>query len=668
MRIAGMVLGLLVIAISSIAQEPDCGLIPRRILFGNPDHAAPAISPDGTHLAWLAPRDGVLNIWVAPASDPSAAQPVTSDRGRGIRQFVWTYRANLLVYLQDEGGDEDWRLFSVNSESMETRPLSPGKHVAARIQQLSPRFPGELLIALNQRDPRLHDLYRVSLESGESTLLLKNQRGFTGFVTDDAFQVRFGELATRDGGSEVYRYHGENGAWTLETRIPMEDALTTEPVGFDESGTILYLKDSRDRDTAGLFAIHLDGSSRTLLADDPRADAGAVLVSPATRKVQAVSFDYDRRRWVFLDPTFKADFEALSARLPGDLNVVSRSHDDNLWILAVDADARPQRFVLYNRAEKELTPLFSSRSSLAQAKLAPMQSLTLRSRDGLALVSYLTLPPDALGQAGRPVRPLPTVLLVHGGPWGRDDWGYNSLHQWLANRGYAVLSVNYRGSTGFGKKFINAGNLEWASKMQNDLLDAVDWAIAEKIADPARVAIMGASYGGYAALVGLAFTPEKFACGVSIVGPSNLVTLLESVPSYWQPMIEILTTRVGDFRTPEGRRFLTERSPLSRVEHIVRPLLIGQGANDPRVKRSESDQIVQALKSRNIPVIYALYPDEGHGFARPENRKSFYAVAEQFLARNLGGRAEPIGDDLRGSTIKLLEGSDAIPGFADAPR
>ncbi len=641
-------------------------LLPRRVLFGNPDRAAPAISPYGGKLAWLAPRDGVMNIWVAPVSDIAAAKPVTGDRGRGIRRFVWTFRNDQIVYLQDEGGNEDWRLFAVNVETLETRALTPAKGVAARIQHLSPQFPDEILVALNSRDPKFHDLHRITLESGESTLLVKNERGFTGFVTDDAFQVRFGELATRDGGSEVYRYHAEDGSWTLETQIPMEDALTTEPVGFDESGTVLYLKDSRKRDTAGLFAVNLADGSRTLLAEDARADAGMVLVSPANKTVQAVAFEYDRRRWEILDADFKADFGALGEKLPGDLNIVSRTQDDQVWILAIDEDARPQRYAMYERGEKKVTPLFSSRSELETAKLAAMKPVIIPARDGLSLVSYLTLPKEAAGKRGR--QPGPMVLLVHGGPWARDGWGFNPLHQWLADRGYSVLSVNFRGSTGFGKKFINAGNREWASRMHDDLLDAVDWAIAEKIADPAKIAIMGGSYGGYATLVGLTFTPDKFACGVSIVGPSNLVTLLESVPPYWQPMLEMLVTRVGDHRTEEGRKFLTDRSPLSRVDRIVRPLLIGQGANDPRVKQAESDQIVQAMKQRKIPVTYALYSDEGHGFARPENRMSFYAVAEQFLARILGGRSEPIGDDLRGSSLTVPEGAEAIPGLPAALR
>jgi dipeptidyl aminopeptidase/acylaminoacyl peptidase len=293
--------------------------------------------------------------------------------------------------------------------------------------------------------------------------------------------------------------------------------------------------------------------------------------------------------------------------------------------------------------------------------------VTVRSRDGLDLVSYYSLPADSQGaDKARPDQPLPMVLYVHGGPWGRDRWGYNAVHQWLANRGYAVLSVNFRASTGFGKAFINAGNRQWGAAMHDDLIDAVDWAIAEGIADPERVAIMGGSYGGYATLAGVTFTPLKFACGVDIVGPSNLVTLLETVPAYWKPQIEVFTTRVGDHRTEAGRAFLTERSPLTYAERIARPLLIGQGANDPRVKQAESDQIVQAMRGKGIPVTYVLYPDEGHGFARPENRLSFNALAEAFLAQCLGGRYEPFGDAFAGSTITVPVGAEGVPGLQDA--
>jgi dipeptidyl aminopeptidase/acylaminoacyl peptidase len=287
-----------------------------------------------------------------------------------------------------------------------------------------------------------------------------------------------------------------------------------------------------------------------------------------------------------------------------------------------------------------------------------MEPVVIRARDGLELVCYLSRPRTA-----RPGTRLPMVLLVHGGPWTRDVWGLHPNHQWLANRGYAVLSVNYRGSTGFGKAFVNAANMEWAGKMHDDLIDAVDWAVAADIADPARVAIMGTSYGGYSALVGVTFTPEKFACAVDLVGISNLVTFLNTIPDYWMPWKSVWKVRMGDYTTEAGKRFLEERSPLNYANRIVRPLLIGQGANDVRVKASESEQIVTAMQRHGIPVTYVYYPDEGHGFVRPENRRSFAAVAEAFLAAHIGGRCEPVGDDFKDSTIDVRVGREFIPGL-----
>jgi dipeptidyl aminopeptidase/acylaminoacyl peptidase len=324
-------------------------------------------------------------------------------------------------------------------------------------------------------------------------------------------------------------------------------------------------------------------------------------------------------------------------------------------------DDGPVKYYRYDRPERKATFLFNNRDDLEGRPLAKMEAVVIKSRDGLDLVSYLTLP---LGRKER--QPVPMVLDVHGGPWARDAWGFNPIHQWLANRGYAVLSVNFRGSTGFGKRFINAGNREWAGKMHNDLLDAVAWAVDQKIAEANKIAILGGSYGGYATLVGLTFTPDVFACGIDIVGPSNILTLLSTIPPYWQPMVQMFKDRVGDFTTRSGKAFLEERSPLSHVDRIERPLLIGQGANDPRVKQAESDQIVRLMKQKKIPVTYVLYPDEGHGFARPENRLSFNAVAEAFLAEHLGGRYEPVGDDFGGSSITAPSGADGVPGLKEA--
>jgi dipeptidyl aminopeptidase/acylaminoacyl peptidase len=606
-----------------------------------------------------------MNVWVAPIGDLKAARVVTRDTKRGIPGFSWAYDNRHLLYRQDKDGDENWRVYALDLDTLEVRDLTPLPGVAARIEEVSPEFPGEILVGLNDRNPQFHDLHRVELATGKRTLLQQND-GFVGFGTDAQFRVRFALRFRPDGGTS-YLQKTEAGAFEPFLEVDHEDANTTGPMGFDAKGTVLYFRDSRGRDTSALFAMDPVTKKAELLAEDPKADVGGLLVEPASQRIQAASFTYEKPTWKVLDPAIQADLDALAKVDTGELVITSRTQADDRWVVAFLRDDGPGRYHLYDRATKKATYLFSNRKDLDGLPLVKMHSVVIPSRDGLPLVSYLSLPKasDPSG-SGRPSKPVPLVLDVHGGPWSRDGWGYNPTHQWLANRGYAVLSVNFRGSTGFGKKFLNAGNREWAGKMHDDLLDAVEWAVKNGVADRAKVAIMGGSYGGYAALVGLTFTPEVFACAVDVVGPSSIVTLINSVPPYWKPMLDMMKKRVGDPSTEEGKKLLLERSPLSRVDKIQRPLLIGQGANDPRVKQAEADQIVAAMKEKGIPVTYVLYPDEGHGFARPPNRFSFNAVTESFLAPILGGRAEPIGKDLDGSSIQVPVGADRVPGLPEA--
>jgi len=647
-----------------VVHLKDIPLIPRKVLFGNPDRASVQLSPDGGQIAYLAPLEGVLNVWVAPRQDPQAARPVTHDTGRGIRVYLWAHTNAHVLYIQDKNGDENWRLYAADLRAGAVMDLTPFEAVQARLQQISPRFPGEILVSINHRNPQLHDLYRLDIHSGQMALLAQND-GFMGFLTDDDYRLRGALRMIEDGGIELLRPAGDG--WELWERIPAEDALTTTPVGFDRSGEVLFLKDSRGRDTAALLARHLPTGETTLLAADPQADAADVLRHPTEKHVQAVSFIYDRKRWQVLDPSIEPDLAYLRAVADGEVEITSRTLDDRFWIVLYLVDDGPARYYLYDRESCSARFLFTNRKGLEGQPLAKMRSAVIPARDGLKLVAYYTLPIgcDADGD-GIPDRPVPMVLIPHGGPWGRDYWGYSTWHQWLANRGYAALYVNFRSSTGFGKAFINAGNLEWGGKIMEDQHDAVRWAMETGIADPARVAVMGASFGGYSTLGGLTFNPEVFACGVDLVGPVNLITLLDSVPPYWKPMFEMFATRVGDPRTPEGREHLRKHSPLTYVERICRPLLIGQGANDPRVKQAESDQIVQAMRAKGIGVTYVLYPDEGHGFARPENNLSFSAIAEAFLARCLGGRYQPVGDDFAGSSLTAPVGAEQVPGLQEA--
>ncbi len=648
-------------------------LIHRELLFGNPDKTRVQLSPDGSKISYLAPANGVLNVWVGPAVNPEAARPVTNDTERGIRFYGWAYTNDHIIYFQDQGGDEQWRIYSVNLSNGKTRNLTPFEGISAYVQAISHKCPEEIVIAINNRNASFHDLYRVNIKTGNMTLVQENNE-FVGFYVDDDYNVLFAVKMTPDGGKEILEPAG-NGNWTSFMKIGMEDERTTNILGFDKTGEVAYMADSSDRDTAALYALNLKTGEKTLLAEDPQSDLNwiwtygiidlyvpQILVHPTEKNVQAAAFNYERVQWQVIDPAIAQDLEYLEKVADGDFHVMSRTLADNAWIVDYTVDNGPKRYYYYDRNKREAKFLFTGFSGLEGRTLAKMNPVVIKSRDGLNLVSYYTLPLNCdSNDDGIPDKPLPMVLFVHGGPWIRDDWGFSHDHQWLANRGYAVLSVNFRGSTGFGKNFTNAGNLEWGRKMQYDLLDAVDWAVQKGIADSNRVAIMGGSYSGYAALVGMTFTPETFACGVDICGISNLTDWIESFPPYWGSVIDLMAIRVGDVRTEEGRKLLAKRSPINYVDLIQRPLLIAQGANDARARQSESERIVQAMQMKNHPVTYVLYSDEGHGFARPENRLSFYAVAEAFLSQHLGGRFEPVGDDFLDSSITVPVGANEIP-------
>jgi len=648
----------------------DALLLPRKVLFANPDRAMPTLSPDGTRVAYLSNEDGVLNVWVAPLADLAKAKAVTHEKKRGVRTYRWSFTNQHVLYTRDKQGDENWHLHVVHVESGADKDLTPIEGAQARLEAISHRTPNEVLVGLNDRDKKFHDVYRVDVVTGAKKLVQKND-GYAAFVADHELKIRLAMKPTPDGGLSLMEPDGK-GDFREISAIPAEDALTTQVLGFDKANQKAFLVDSRERDTAALLELDLATKKTKVLLDDGQADITEVVLHPTEKRPQAAIATYERLRWHAIDPSLRADLEIIEAAAgaagAADVRLLSRSLDDSRWLVSSAVSDGPLRFWLYDRKKKKLDFLFTNMKALEPLELARMHPVGIDARDGLRLVSYLSLPraTDA-DRDGRPDKgPLPMVLLVHGGPWSRDSWGLNAQHQWLASRGYAVLSVNYRGSTGFGKRFINAADRQWAAKMHEDLLDAVDWAVKQKITDKDKVAIMGASYGGYATLVGLTFTPEQFACGVDIVGPSNLVTLLEAAPPYWASEIEMFARRIGDHRTDDGKKLLLSRSPLSFVDKIQRPLLIGQGANDPRVKQAESDQIVKAMQARSIPVTYVLYPDEGHGFMRPENRKSFNAVAEVFLAQCLGGPYEPIGADFEGATISVPAGKDRIPPLEQA--
>jgi dipeptidyl aminopeptidase/acylaminoacyl peptidase len=611
-------------------------LIPREILFGNPERVSPHISPDGTRLAWIAPHEGVLNVWVAPAGarsgvDWDAAQVVTDDTDRGVRQFAWAHDGRHLLYLQDTAGDENWRLHDVDVETLQRRDLTPFDGVQTMIIAMERKFPAEVLVGLNRDHAELHDVYRLDLVTGDLTKELANP-GFIGWLADANLVVRAAVAPQPDGSVVLMVRDSAQDDWRALLTVAEEDALTSGPIAFSADGASLLALSSVGADTARLVRIDLATGGQQVLAEDPEADVSEVRIQPDTREPQIVAFEKDRSEYLVLDPSVAADLAAIRALHPGDPVFTGHDDADETWLVAFTNDSGPIPYFAYDRAARTGRLLFENRPELSRYQLAAMEPFSFTARDGLTVHGYLTFPPGA----GR--SDLPAVLDVHGGPWARDDWGFNPEAQWLANRGYLCVQVNYRGSTGYGKAFVNAGDREWGGRMQEDLTDAVGFITVQGWADPGRVAIYGGSYGGYAALAGAAFTPDLYRCAVDIVGPSNLKTLIETIPPYWAPMIAQFHRRVGDPATDAD--FLWSRSPLSRVHEIRIPLLIAQGANDPRVKQAESEQIVAALREAGIDHEYLLFPDEGHGFAKPENRLRFYAAAEQFLARHLGGRAE----------------------------
>jgi dipeptidyl aminopeptidase/acylaminoacyl peptidase len=497
-----------------------------------------------------------------------------------------------------------------------------------------PDHPDRAVVGLNRRTRSLFDLWSVDLKTGGLTLLHQNPGDQGGWVIDKDLKVRGAMVLKPEGGGELRLRDNDDAPWRTVASWTVDDEFST--VQLSKDGKTLYVQTNLGADTRGLYAMDFATGKMTLVASDPGADVDDVLVNPVTKAIEAVSFNRLRASWKALDKSIEKDFAALAKVAPGDFEVESRDKADQNWIVVFNNDASAVRYYQWDRAAQKATLLFTTRPALEKYTLATMKPVEIKSRDGLMLPCYLTLP------VGVPSKNLPLVLYVHGGPWARDAWGYQGNSQWLANRGYAVLQVNYRGSTGFGKKFKNAAKREFAGKMHDDLIDAVNWAVKEGYADKKKVAIMGGSYGGYATLVGLSFTPEVFACGVDIVGPSSLATLIESFPPYWKPFLaQNWYPFVGNPADPKDREDMLKRSPITKVDQIKAPLLIGQGANDPRVTKKESDNIVEALKKRGVAVEYIVFPDEGHGFQRPENRLKFWTASEAFFAKHLGGRAEP---------------------------
>lgn len=613
-------------------------LIPRSVLFGNPERSSPILSPDGTQLAYLAPVNGVLNVWVRTLGQ-NDDRAVTSDDKRGIHVFAWQYDNRHILYAQDADGDENWRLYQTDIATRQTVNLTPFEKVQAAIVAYKWDKPDTLLVRTNQRDESLFDVYRLDLTTGKLEMDTENPGDVSDWRADHDLQVRVAQIMTADGSTVIRVREMANAPWR-ELMQWGPDETFGGVFGFTPDNRKLWVATSLDANAARLLEVDIATGAQRVLAADPQFDISGIETAPRSHKLQAAQFVKQRVAHEFLDSSLEADYEVLEAAGPGDIVNLSRTLDDDKWVVTYSRDDGPVQWYLYDRPAKKTELLFSARPELEKYQLSTMEPIEYAARDGMTIYGYLTIP------FGVDAEQLPMVLLVHGGPWHRDVWGYNPWAQWLANRGYAVLQPNFRGSTGYGKQYINAGDRQWAGAMHTDLLDAKNWAVQRGIADPNRVCIMGGSYGGYATLAALAFSPGEFSCGVDIVGPSNLNTLLATIPPYWSTLVAAFHKRMGD-----NAEFLDSQSPLFKAHQIKAPLLIGQGANDPRVKQAESDQIVEAVRANGEPVEYYVFPDEGHGFLRPENDMAFNAAVERFLAKYLGGRAEPASD----ADAELLE-------------
>jgi len=669
---AAIALGLLT-AVAGCGPRPDAAapaaapvLIARADLFGEAVRFGAQLSPRGDRVAFLAARDGVTNLWVLSVGAMDEARPLTDDRGRGVRSFAWGPDSATLIYALDPEGDGNTQLRAVSADGGEARDLTPAG-ARAEIAGVSLSDPDGVMITLNQRDAAWPDLMRVDLATGSRTLVQRNgataATRFTRFVLDRENRLRLA-LRTQANGSVDVQSRSAEGAWSTLFTIPFEDVPLSSPIAFVTGGESFVMYDSAGRDRAVLMRVDARTGVKTVLGESARADVADVWLDPATNEPEAFAANYLRAEWRALEIDAQADLEFLDAQLTGDFRVTSRSADDSRWIVVEEGPAVATRTHVYDRADRanrRISLLFRHRPGLDAAPLQPMTPIEIEARDGLTLVSYLTLPigADTNGDA-RPESPVPLVLLPHDGPWARDAFGFNTMHQWLANRGYAVLSVNFRGSTGFGEAFVTAGNREWGGRIQEDLQDALQWAIDNGVAQSDRVAIVGSGFGGYAAVAGLTFTPEQFRCAVAFGAPTNLSRLVEAAPVSQR---DTWYLRVGDTRTAEGRQALRGRSPAQRVGQIRRPLLIGVGALDRVGSRAEFDQVALSLRLRAVPLVSLVFPDEGGDFTRPQNRLAYAAIVEQFLGECLGGRIEPVGAAFDGANMIVFDGAASVPGL-----
>ncbi len=648
---------LLLIMASSMqiyAQLPP--MIDREIFFGDPEISGAQISPDGKFITFVKPFNNVRNIWVKSFNEPfENARPLTADTKRPVTGYFWSVDSKYVLFVQDSGGDENYRVYAVDPTSTgdpvpTPKDLTPYDGVRAMIIDVPKNTPDQIIVGINDRDLQLHDVYRVKISDASRELIWQNDQNVVGWSTDLDGNLRLGVRMMPDGGTEILKVDGSQ----LVPIYSVNSEESASPLRFTPDGKSFYLITNKgELDKTQLVKYNLADGSTELIEKDPldEVDFGGALFSDITNELILTVYVGDKRRMYFRNDEFKKDYDKAASLLPeGELSIRSMSEDENIWLIGVSRDVDPGSVYVFDRKTGSTGFLYQSNPKLPVEHLAPMKPVRYEARDGLVIPAYLTLP------KGIPSKNLPTILVIHGGPWARDYWGYNSLAQFLANRGYAVLQPNFRGSTGYGKNFLNAGNKQWGTgSMQHDITDAVAWLIEQGISDPQKIGIAGGSYGGYATLAGLAFTPELFAAGFDIVGPSNIITLLNSIPPYWAPMKKLFDVRVGDMNDLEERKMLEEQSPLNYAENIIRPLFVVQGANDPRVKKAESDQIVAALRDLGRDIQYMVAEDEGHGFAGLENRLAMFTAMEQFFSKHLNGRYQKdIRDEIKERFDKIM--------------
>jgi len=607
----------------------DLPLIPLEILFGNPKKAGMQLSFDGTRLAYFAPDEGVLNVWVKTVGAEDD-RPVTRERERPVLYYKWARNNRHIMYIQDSNGDENYHVFVLDLDSNTITDATPFPNVQAMPLKTSRHHPDTVLLTINKDNVEVHDVYRYELQTGNLTKVVENPGNISDYYADEQLRVRAAQIAHPDGSFTLLVRADEHAPWEPLAEWGPEDAMHTRLLSFSGDGQTVYLEDARGTDTSRLIKIDLASRTCETLVQDSVADLESVVFHPVTRAPLAVSFNRDRIRYHVLDPSIADDLSTVQRISDGDALVLRISDDTMNWLVYMLRDDGSDAYYTYNRSTGQTALLLRILPELDDYQLAKMRPVSFAARDGLTIHGYLTLP------VNQPTNNLPLILNVHGGPYHRDTWGYNPEAQWMANRGYACFQVNFRGSTGYGKRHVNAATREWGGKMHDDLVDAVSWAVEQGIADPERVAIYGASYGGYAALVGATFTPDLFCCASAECGPSNLTTFMRTIPPYWSTFAPTLKARVGDPDVDE--QFLQARSPLFKAQQIRIPLFIAHGANDPRVNIDETKQLLAALEANGIPHEFMVFPDEGHGCAKPENRLKLYAALEAFFAKHLGGR------------------------------